>query len=88
MVKRFDEFLIKIFLFIAGMGLGKSFEIIAFLHTVLQSKLLNFRTALIIAPYNTVLNWVAEFDKWLGDDPELQMRVIFFFNEIFLAKIK
>jgi hypothetical protein len=35
---------------------------------------------LIIAPYNTVLNWVAEFDKWLGDDPELHMRV--FLNEI------
>ncbi|CAK6953614.1 transcriptional regulator ATRX-like [Scomber scombrus] len=49
------------------MGLGKTLQVVAFLHTVLLSKNLNFRTALIMCPLNTVLNWVSEFKKWQGN---------------------
>ncbi|KAM9788539.1 LOW QUALITY PROTEIN: transcriptional regulator ATRX-like [Neosynchiropus ocellatus] len=46
------------------MGLGKSLQVVTFLNTVLLSKSLNFRSALIVCPLNTVLNWVSEFKKW------------------------
>ncbi|CAL9685748.1 unnamed protein product [Knipowitschia caucasica] len=53
------------------MGLGKTLQVVTFLHTVLQSKILKFHTALVVCPLNTVLNWVSEFKKWqrtLGQD--------------------
>ncbi|KAK6322239.1 hypothetical protein J4Q44_G00070310 [Coregonus suidteri] len=49
------------------MGLGKTLQVVTFLHTMLQSKCMNFRTALVVCPLNTILNWVNEFDKWQVD---------------------
>uniref|UniRef100_A0A3Q0S4A8 DNA helicase n=1 Tax=Amphilophus citrinellus TaxID=61819 RepID=A0A3Q0S4A8_AMPCI len=53
------------------MGLGKTLQVVAFLHTVLLSAELKFRTALVVCPLNTILNWVSEFKKWqdnMGED--------------------
>ncbi|MED6287528.1 hypothetical protein CHARACLAT_017288, partial [Characodon lateralis] len=53
------------------MGLGKTLQVVAFLHTVLLSSNLKFRTALVVCPLNTILNWITEFNKWqhnLGED--------------------
>ncbi|XP_067463826.1 transcriptional regulator ATRX-like [Thunnus thynnus] len=53
------------------MGLGKTLQVVTFLHTVLLSENLKFRTALVMCPLNTVLNWVSEFKKWqdnMGED--------------------
>uniref|UniRef100_A0A4W6FL56 DNA helicase n=1 Tax=Lates calcarifer TaxID=8187 RepID=A0A4W6FL56_LATCA len=53
------------------MGLGKTLQVVTFLHTVLLSKNLKFRTALVVCPLNTILNWVHEFKKWqdnMGED--------------------
>ncbi|KAM6970657.1 transcriptional regulator ATRX-like [Aplochiton taeniatus] len=46
------------------MGLGKTLQVVAFLHTMLQSKNLKFLTALVVCPLNAILNWVNEFEKW------------------------
>uniref|UniRef100_A0A672JKB3 DNA helicase n=1 Tax=Salarias fasciatus TaxID=181472 RepID=A0A672JKB3_SALFA len=57
------------------MGLGKTLQVVAFLHTVLQSKNLHFRTALVVCPLNTILNWISEFDKWQGNMGEEKVKV-------------
>ncbi|XP_062144100.1 protein CHROMATIN REMODELING 20 isoform X4 [Alnus glutinosa] len=46
------------------MGLGKTFQVIAFLYTALRSIDLGLRTALIVTPVNVLHNWRKEFMKW------------------------
>ncbi|ERN15878.1 protein CHROMATIN REMODELING 20 [Amborella trichopoda] len=46
------------------MGLGKTFQVIAFLYTTMRSIDLGLRTALIVTPVNVLHNWRQEFIKW------------------------
>ncbi|XP_038152964.1 transcriptional regulator ATRX-like isoform X2 [Cyprinodon tularosa] len=58
------------------MGLGKTLQVVAFLNTVLLSSKLTFRTALVVCPLNTILNWVSEFKKWQHNLGENKVRVL------------
>lgn len=46
------------------MGLGKTFQVIAFLYTAMRSVDLGLKTALIVTPVNVLHNWRQEFRKW------------------------
>ncbi|CAI0385224.1 unnamed protein product [Linum tenue] len=46
------------------MGLGKTFQVIAFLYTAMRIVDLGLKTALIVTPVNVLHNWRKEFMKW------------------------
>ncbi|PSR98829.1 Protein CHROMATIN REMODELING like [Actinidia chinensis var. chinensis] len=46
------------------MGLGKTFQVIAFLYSAMRSIDLGLRTALIVTPVSVLHNWRLEFIKW------------------------
>lgn len=49
------------------MGLGKTLQVIALTHTLLNHEMTNTKTVLIVCPLSTVLNWVNEYKIWLSD---------------------
>ncbi|KAF9612310.1 hypothetical protein IFM89_038913, partial [Coptis chinensis] len=46
------------------MGLGKTFQVIAFLYTAMRCVDLGLKSALIVTPVNVLHNWRHEFTKW------------------------
>uniref|UniRef100_A0A182IJF5 Transcriptional regulator ATRX n=1 Tax=Anopheles atroparvus TaxID=41427 RepID=A0A182IJF5_ANOAO len=48
------------------MGLGKTLQMIALLHTVMRYPQLMTRRMLVICPKSTVMNWKEEIDRWQG----------------------
>lgn len=53
------------------MGLGKTLQTIVATHTMLKCKHLNFTRVLVVAPMNTVRNWIEEFVYWCEDGDEV-----------------
>ena len=47
------------------MGLGKTLQTIGLIHSVMMTFPAQMRCVLVLAPVNTLKNWVDEFHKWL-----------------------
>ncbi|XP_048589245.1 transcriptional regulator ATRX isoform X2 [Nematostella vectensis] len=58
------------------MGLGKTLQVVTLVHTLFNNKELEFTTALVVAPLNTLLNWQVEFEKWLSVDDRMEVYVL------------
>lgn len=48
------------------MGLGKTLQLIALLHTIIRYAQLKTNKILVICPKSTVMNWADEIQRWLG----------------------
>ncbi|KAK7278207.1 hypothetical protein RJT34_23232 [Clitoria ternatea] len=62
------------------MGLGKTFQVIAFLYTAMRCIDLGLRTALIVTPVNVLHNWRQEFNKWRPS--ELKALKVFMLEDV------
>ncbi|CAK8572305.1 unnamed protein product [Lathyrus sativus] len=62
------------------MGLGKTFQVIAFLYTAMRGVDLGLRTALIVTPVNVLHNWRMEFIKWAPS--ELKRLKVFMLEDV------
>lgn len=74
------------------MGLGKTFQLITLLDTVIRYEELYTKKILIICPKSTILNWGDEFKKWLKEierEDGNKLKVDYFEDKIgFEQKIK
>uniref|UniRef100_A0A1B0CAC6 Putative dna repair protein snf2 family n=1 Tax=Lutzomyia longipalpis TaxID=7200 RepID=A0A1B0CAC6_LUTLO len=61
------------------MGLGKTLQLIALLHTVIRYQELKTNRILVICPKTTIMNWFEEIRKWLKPVLcDVSMKVFFF----------
>ncbi len=72
-----------------NMGLGKSFQAICLLHTLLTHPSLVrtngeriVRRVLLIAPVNTLANWETELQKWIGLDSGRNLPAVRFYPSL------
>ncbi|CAL8094695.1 unnamed protein product [Orchesella dallaii] len=59
------------------MGLGKTLQSVAFIHTLLTNKLTGIKTALIICPLSTVNNWFNEFKSWTEEADDVRLHKLY-----------
>ncbi|CAD7079720.1 unnamed protein product [Hermetia illucens] len=60
------------------MGLGKTLQIVALLHTVINYKELDTSKILVLCPKSTVMNWADEIRRWLGPQKCSNLKIFSF----------
>ncbi|KAK2718092.1 transcriptional regulator ATRX homolog isoform X3 [Artemia franciscana] len=70
------------------MGLGKTLQVVSLVHTLLSHENCKTRTALVVCPVSTVLNWVNEFSIWLKDELEIEVYELASAKQNNMRKIK
>ncbi|XP_037958997.1 transcriptional regulator ATRX-like [Teleopsis dalmanni] len=63
------------------MGLGKTLQLIALLHTLISYKELQTRKILVLCPKSTVMNWDDELKRWLLRPLNAKNLKVFKFND-------
>lgn len=63
------------------MGLGKTFQLITLLHTVISYPQLKTDKVLVICPKSTVMNWKDEIEHWLSPIKNTRKLKLFHFPE-------
>ncbi|XP_058168634.1 uncharacterized protein LOC131283087 [Anopheles ziemanni] len=64
------------------MGLGKTLQMIALLHTVMRYQQLLTRRVLVICPKSTVMNWKEEIIRWQGTIRTGHQMRVFCFGDV------
>ncbi|XP_022652460.1 transcriptional regulator ATRX homolog isoform X2 [Varroa destructor] len=62
------------------MGLGKTFQVICLVHTLLTHPLLkeHFKTVLVVCPLNVVNAWRCEIEQWIKRDDTIQEKFMLY----------
>ncbi|XP_039313283.1 transcriptional regulator ATRX isoform X2 [Solenopsis invicta] len=68
------------------MGLGKTLQVIALTHTLLNHETTGVKTVLIVCPLSTVLNWLNEYNTWLKDLDDIEVYELTKFKKNFERK--
>ncbi|XP_055549020.1 uncharacterized protein LOC129732292 [Wyeomyia smithii] len=69
------------------MGLGKTFQVIALVHTVISYPRLKTRKVIVVCPKSTVMNWAQEIQNWLGSiDTNVKLHTFFLPDAITIYK--
>lgn len=64
------------------MGLGKTLQMVTFVHTAVHNQNIQMKRILVVCPLNTVLNWEVEFDKWIPDGEKIECYVLSYATSI------
>lgn len=70
------------------MGLGKTLQLIALLHTLICNPELNTKKVIVICPKSTIMNWFEEFQKWIGSLDSKGLKIYFLAEQPFLERLK
>lgn len=63
------------------MGLGKTFQTVTLIHTVINEPHLRINNIMIICPKSTIMNWKFEFEMWLSQTKGKRSLKMFLFPE-------
>ena len=61
-------------------------QVVTIIHTLLSSPVVGFKSCMVLAPINAVLNWVNEWGKWLKNTNEI--KVILSVNAVLIIAMK
>ncbi|XP_063697566.1 transcriptional regulator ATRX-like [Culicoides brevitarsis] len=70
------------------MGLGKTLQLIALLHTIIRYPRLKTNKILVLCPKSTIMNWFEEFERWIASIKKTRKMKVFCYEENMTIKEK